>query len=504
MPRTGRSLHWTLLSLVRAAPFSFFTKTDSGVILNRFSQDMNIIDNHVPIAVMGIFHSISSILWDGALVCYGSYYMLAAIPLLGAVVYGIQLFYLRTSRQLRLLDLELKSPLFTHFTEMKEGLTTIRAFGWQRAFTREFIQALDAAQRPYYLLYMIQQWLGLCLALLVAAVAVLLVAFATQFRSQTSDSAIGIALINLIGLSTTLASLVMQWTDLETSIVSVARLKQLEADIEPEHSTLDTNPSAESWPDAGSVVYSNVSAAYDDNGPEVLHNVSLTIRPGEKIGICGRTGSGKSTLMSLLFRIIPVKSGTITLDDWDISNISHETIRSSIIVIPQSPYILSGSVKFDLAPNAAPISNSKQTVGATTKPITDDAMIASLIKVGLWPMIERRGGLQASISDIGLSQGQKQLLCLARAILRKGSSRLLILDEISSSVDKHTDELMQKIIAEESREHTVISVAHRLMSLQNCDRVVVMEKGRVVEQGLPGVLMRIEGGWWKQLCGAQT
>lgn len=500
MPITGRSLHWTLLSIVCAAPMSFFTNTDSGIILNRFSQDMNIIDSHVPTAIGGIFHSIASIMWDTALVCYGSYYMAACIPVLAAVVYCVQLFYLRTSRQLRLLDLELRSPLFTHFNEMKDGLATIRAFGWQESFYQKFIQALDASQRPYYLLYMIQQWLGLCLSLLVAAVAVILVAFATQFRSQTSDSAIGIALVNVIGLSTTLANLIRQWTNLETSIGSIARLKQLEASVKPESSTGQADEPSTDWPSAGAVTYNNVSAAYDETAPIILHNVNLSISPGEKIGVCGRTGSGKSTLISLLFRIIPVRSGTVKIDGQDIATISHDSVRGAIIAIPQSPYILSGSVRFNLAPDA----DSDDSSGTAHAMITDDQVITSLKTVGLWPIIERHGGLRVPIADVGLSQGQKQLLCLARAILRKDTSRLLVLDEISSSVDRHTDELMQSIIATEFEKHTVISVAHRLSSLKGCDRVIVMDEGRIVEQGVPDALLQKEDGCWKRLWDAQV
>jgi ATP-binding cassette subfamily C (CFTR/MRP) protein 1 len=461
---------------------------------------MNIIDNHVPIAVGGIFHSISSIMWDTALVCYGSYYMAACIPVLAAAVYLIQLFYLRTSRQLRILDLELKSPLFTHFNEMREGLATIRAFGWQESFYEGFIRALDASQRPYYLLYMIQQWLGLCLSLLVAVVAILLVTFATQFQHQTSAPALGIALVNVIGLSDTLANLITQWTNLETSIGSVARVKELEASVKSEISSDDVNSPLTTWPSVGAVTYDNVSAAYNEDSPAVLHNITLSVEPGEKIGVCGKTGSGKSTLISLLFRIIPVRSGVIKIDGLNISNIRHENVRSSIIAIPQSPYILSGSVRFNLVPDIAFADLSTTNTIMTT----DDDVVNSLKKVDLWSIVERHGGLHAPIGDLGLSQGQKQLLCLARAILRKNTSQLLVLDEVSSSVDRHTDELIQNVIATEFEMHTVISIAHRLSSLKDCDRVVVMDEGRIVEQGQPNILLQKEGGWWKRLWDAQS
>ncbi|KAI5243109.1 putative multidrug resistance protein, partial [Aureobasidium subglaciale] len=501
IPRSGLRLHWTLLTTITAAPLSYFAKTDAGIILNRFSQDMTIIDTSLPIALLQLSATVSEIIWQGALICYGAYYLVAFIPFIGAVLYAIQKFYLRTSRQLRLLDLEMKSPLFTHFSETQEGLVTIRAFQWQSSFYNSFLQKLDASQKPVYLLYMIQQWLGLTLALVVAAIAIALVAFATQFSHQTSGGQIGVALISVMGFSSSLAELISHWTTLETSIGAVARLKQLELEVQPEDlpSENDTPPS--SWPQAGAVAFESISAGYGPEKPLVLRDVSLSVRAGEKIGICGRTGSGKSTLIAVLFRLLPTRTGTVTIDNLNLSTIPRQKIRSSIIAIPQEPYILSGTVRFNAAPHCAPFSELDTETSSNV--ISDDAIIAALETVQLWSIIARRGGLSTPIKDLGLSQGQKQLFCLARAMLRKSEAKIMILDEATSSVDKLTDELMAKIIETEFRDHTVISVAHRLSSLVGCDRVVVMDEGRIVEIGEPGVLMGVEDGWWRKLWEAQ-
>ncbi|KAI4858041.1 putative multidrug resistance protein [Aureobasidium sp. EXF-8846] len=501
VPRSGLSLHWTLLSTITAAPLSYFAATDAGVILNRFSQDMTIVDGPLPIALLQLSGDASKIVWDVALICYGAYYLVAFIPFIGALLYAIQKFYLRTSRQLRLLDLEMKSPLFTHFSETQEGLATIRAFQWQSSFYEGFLHKLDASQTPNYMLYMIQQWLGLCLALTVAAVAVALVAFATQFENQSSGGQIGVALISIMGFSTSLAELISHWTSLETSIGAVARLKQLELEVKPEDLPSECNQPPPSWPSSGAISYEAVDAGYGDDKPRILHNISLSIRSGEKIGICGRTGSGKSTLIALIFRLLPMSAGVVAIDGVDLSTIPRQNTRESVIAIPQEPYILSGTVRFNAAPHFAAFSELDTEVSERVVP--DGAIIAALETVDLWGLISRRGGLDASIADLGLSHGQKQLFCLARALLRKDNAKVLILDEATSSVDKHTDELMRRVIETEFRSHTVISVAHRLSSLLGCDRVVVLDAGKIVEIGAPSALTESDG-WWRRLWEAQN
>ncbi|KAI5267437.1 putative multidrug resistance protein [Aureobasidium subglaciale] len=498
----GLRLHWTLLTTITAAPLSYFAKTDAGIILNRFSQDMTIIDTSLPIALLQLSATVSEIIWQGALICYGAYYLVAFIPFIGAVLYAIQKFYLRTSRQLRLLDLEMKSPLFTHFSETQEGLVTIRAFQWQSSFYNSFLQKLDASQKPVYLLYMIQQWLGLTLALVVAAIAIALVAFATQFSHQTSGGQIGVALISVMGFSSSLAELISHWTTLETSIGAVARLKQLELEVQPEDLPSENETPPSSWPQAGAVAFESISAGYGPEKPLVLRDVSLSVRAGEKMGICGRTGSGKSTLIAVLFRLLPTSTGTVTIDNINLSTIPRQKIRSSIIAIPQEPYILSGTVRFNVAPHCAPFSELDTKTSSNV--ISDHAIIAALETVQLWSIIARRGGLSIPIKDLGLSQGQKQLFCLARALLRKSEAKILILDEATSSVDEGTDELMARVIETEFRDHTVMSVAHRLSSLVGCDRVVVMDEGRIVEMGDPMQLMGLEDGWWRRLWEAQN
>lgn len=220
-------------------------------------------------------------------------------------------------------------------------------------------------------------------------------------------------------------------------------------------------------------------ATRDDEKP-ALSDVSFRAAPGQKVFICGRTGSGKSTLISLLLRLADVQAGKVCVDGVDISTISPEVVRRNITVIPQSPFFLPGPVRLNLAASGVQ---------------TDEAMVSALKKVGLWDLIASRGGLQATMSAIALSHGQQQLFCLATAMLRK--SKIVIMDEATSGVDEETETKMFDLIQEEFQDCTVISVAHRLKMAQGCDLVVVLSGGRCIETGEPRTLLEARGEFWQ-------
>lgn len=264
------------------------------------------------------------------------------------------------------------------------------------------------------------------------------------------------------------------------------------------------------------MTFNKVSAGYESSSENVLHDIDLKIKAGEKIGICGRTGSCKSTLVSLLFRLSCEHTGIITIDDQNLALLSREEIRGAIIMIPQEPCLLAGSIRFNIAPYTTKMTSggdseefeaseaSLDMNSSLSESVSDEAIIDALKRVCLWDQISEKGGLSTSIDSVGLSHGQRQLFCLARALLRKDTSRILVLDEATSSVDKDTDAVMRKVIEEEFKDHSVITVAHRLSSLSWCDRVVVLDKGRIVEIGDPADLIDVEGGWWKRLWDAQN
>ena len=482
-PSTAAKLHYVLLRTVMRAPQSFFDRTDRGKTLNRFSQDMTLIETALSVATLVTTSNALMVIAQAALISTGSTYMAITIPFLLLGLYFLQHIYLRTSRQLRYLDLEAKSPVFKHFTETLDGLSTIRAFGWERASKDSNTEQLDASQKPYYLLYCIQRWLNLVLDLIVSALAVVVIALAVSLRSSTSPGLLGIALNNIITFNMCLSQLVTSWTQLETSLGAIARVKTFEEQTAIEaRPGEDTEPPID-WPSRGKVEIRHVSASYDQERP-VLHDFTMAVEPGQKIGICGRTGSGKSTLLSVLLRLVDMDSGSIIIDGVDLAHLNRESIRERLIAVPQDAFIMNGSVRLNADP---------------TSIFTDTEIISALEKVQLWTLLSARGGLDCDLLQHPLSHGQQQLFCLSRAILRGHSSRVLVLDEATSNVDLETDRVIQRVIREEFAKHTILTVAHRLETIMDADRVAVLDGGRLIEYGEPKSLLAQEGSTFAAL-----
>ncbi|KAF4779309.1 hypothetical protein HER10_EVM0002693 [Colletotrichum scovillei] len=485
IPRSANHLHQTLLQAVLAAPLYFFTTTDSGVTLNRFSQDIALIDHRLPLSAWTAMYSFLTVLAETAIIATGSSYIAALIPPSFLALYLLQKYYLRTSRQLRHIDLEAKSPLFTHFSEVLAGLPTIRAFAWSPAMLRENHALLDASQRPYYLFFCVQRWLNVVLDLFIAGMAVVLVAFALYFTNATTMGAIGLAMVNIINFNQTLSDFIEMWTMLETSLGAIARLKYFVRYTPREDRDGEADEMPPAWPGSGKIEIENVTAAYSDETDPVVRNVSLTILPGQKVGICGRSGSGKSSLLLTLLRLLDLQpeegeegGGDLKIASHSLLTLPRSATRTSLTTLPQDPVVLPGTVRENLDPRGH----------------TPDAdLISALRKMKIWEPIEARGGLDAEMSATGLSAGQKQLFCLARAVLRTQSrgGGIVLLDEATSNVDHATDEEVRKVLSEEFGEAgvTVVEVAHRLEAIVGYDVVVVMHEGRVVEVGRPDELL---------------
>lgn len=474
IPLTSRSLHHYLLDAVLDAPYSYFTSTDSGVTLNRFSQDMAMIDANLAGNAYMTLTSVLQGVMEAGLIIAGSVYLTAAIPAVLAAIFAVQKVYLRTSRQLRYLDLETQAPLQTHFLESIEGLSTIRAFGWQEDTQNASWRLLDLSQRPYYLLRCIQVWLGLVLDLISAGLAILVVSIAVSLESKTNAGSIGVSLISILGFNTTLTNIVNSWTGMETSLGAVARVKNFVSSTELENSLVEEAlPPAQEWP-LGQIDFNSLAASYKVTSEPTLNGLDLHIRPGEKIGICGRTGSGKSSVISALFRMVQTTSGSLEIDGIDVRKVSTQTLASNIAAISQEPLLLPGSLRF----NVDPYGHAQ-----------DEEIILALTKVGLWETLhEREITLDGPLTQNSLSIGQQQLLGVARAILRK--TKILVLDEVTSSLDTQAENTVMDLIKNEFVGSTVIAVAHRVKTLLDFDRIVVLEGGRIAEIGTPAELLR--------------
>jgi ATP-binding cassette subfamily C (CFTR/MRP) protein 1 len=477
IPRSATHLHGKLLDTIENAPLYFFTSTDAGQIVNRFSQDLSVIDAELPIAALILANNFFMAILQAIFVCVSASYFSIVLPFVLFLMYMLQKFYLRTSRQIRLMDLESKAPLYSNFLETLNGLVTIRAFGWTKDMEKRNMAFLDASQRPFYLLFCIQRWLMLVIDLLVAALAVILVALIVQFRHSADAGFVGLALINIMSFNMTLSALIIHWTATETSLGAVSRIKSFVDGTRSENLPMESQDVPPEWPSEGSIILSGVSASYALDQQPALHNISLKIPAGHKIGVCGPSGSGKSSFIALLLHMLEINNGSVTIDGVDLSTIPRKVLRNR----------LKGTIRQNIDPLNLAENNS--------------AVKEALKKVGLWLIVADAGGLDVPMeAEDLLSHGQRQLFCLARAMLRP--SKILLIDEATASVDLQTDRLMQKIISDHFTDCTVIAVAHRLETIRNFDKVVVFENGRAVEYGEPDALLADEGSKFKVLWGS--
>lgn len=479
-PQSGSRLHQRLLHIVMSAPLSYFSKTDNGSTLNRFSQDIQLIDKQLPSALQTVLTQIFKLLMQVILLCMAEKWLTMSLPACMLLVYVVQKVYLRTSRQLRFLELESRAGVFLNFLECVEGLETIRSFGWSRTAIQDNIQSVDNSQRPEFLLLCLQRWLNLILDLLGAAVATSVITIAVAFHGHVSGGQVGIALNIMLVANTTLLKLVENWTMLETSLGAISRLKTLEKSTAVEGGRGWNSKTPENWPSRGHIVFKNITASYQ-SGAIALRNLSLNVAAGQKLVVCGRTGSGKSTLLLSLLRLLELQSGQIELDGVDISQVRLDILRRRCFVaVSQDPLLLPNeTLRFNLDPDAS---------------ISDDALVVALNKVGLWSHFFEGhtyfGGEPATVINIPgsdehpildqkvsifqeLSVGQRQLFALCRALVKVSSLRhsgvkpVVVLDEVTSFLDPVTESTIHRIVDEEftDRGHTVIIVAHRLGAL---------------------------------------
>ena len=477
VPKSSTTLHWRLLNTVLTSTLSWQSETDNGSILNRFSQDVTLISQNLPKSFLETCYLGTCVLVDIGIIASGSKYAAPIIPFYILVLWSIQYFYLRTSRQLRLLDLESVSPLYSHITESSNGIEHIRASHWQEAFIQQLIVRLDRSQKPYYYLFAIQRWLTLVLGLATFVIAVVLVSFALNFIESTSETALGLALLNLITFSSSVADFVDSWVDLETSLGAVSRIRNFTSNTPTEEDVDTYEPELlENWPETGTIEFESVKASYkplEDSNKRVLDDVSVTIPHGSKVAITGRTGSGKSSLLLMLLHFLQYE-GTVTIDGKDIRRVPRQTLRERLTTLTQDGVRLDGSVRTNLDPLET----------ATSEGSHDDAMMSVLRRVGLWSMIEAGGGLDANLLGLGLSHGQMQLLSLARAVFhqQRTKSKIVLVDEATSNVDLDTDKCMQEVMTESFAGCTVVIIAHRVHVIEGADKVLRMEGGRIVAE----------------------
>ncbi|KAJ6660365.1 hypothetical protein lerEdw1_017788 [Lerista edwardsae] len=477
--KAARVLHAALLENKLRTPQSFYDTTPIGRIINRFSKDIYVIDEVIPPTILmflgTLFNSVST-----TIVIMASTPLFAVVIIPLAILYFFaQRFYVATSRQLKRLESVSRSPVYSHFSETVTGTSVIRAYGREKAFIGMSDMKVNENQKSYYPGIVSNRWLGIRIEFVGNCVVFFAALFAVLGRHHLSPGLVGLSVSYALQVTMSLNWMVRMTSDLESNIVAVERVKEYaETETEAPWIIEDNRPS-EDWPTQGEVQFVNYSVRYRKGLDLVLKDISLNVKGGEKIGIVGRTGAGKSSMTLCLFRILEAAEGEINIDGQRISEIGLHDLRSKLTIIPQDPVLFSGTLRMNLDPF------NKYSEEETWK-----ALELSHLKkfVSSQPaMLE----FECSEGGENLSVGQRQLVCLARALLRK--TRILILDEATAAIDLETDDLIQMTIRTQFEDCTVLTIAHRLNTIMDYTRVLVLDKGTIAEFDTPSRLIASRG-----------
>ncbi|XP_011699214.1 PREDICTED: multidrug resistance-associated protein 1 isoform X2 [Wasmannia auropunctata] len=472
----ARQMHIVMLRAVMRAPLTFFDTTPIGRIISRFAKDVDVLDTSLPPQISDTIYCLFEVIATLVVISYSTPIFIAVILPIGAIYYFIQRFYVATSRQLKRLESVSRSPIYSHFSESVTGAQIIRAYGVQEQFIHESENRVDFNQVCYFPSIIANRWLAVRLEMVGNLIIFFSALFAVLGRDTMSSGLVGLSVSYALQITQTLNWLVRMTSDVETNIVAVERIKEYsETDQEAPWKNTEYTPSKE-WPKHGRVDFKDFKVRYREGLDLVLHGLTFSVLGGEKIGIVGRTGAGKSSLTLALFRIIEAAQGKILIDDVDISKLGLHDLRSRLTIIPQDPVLFSGTLRMNLDPFDC---------------YSDEEIWRALEHAHLKSFIENLpSALLHEVTEGGenLSVGQRQLICLARALLRK--TKVLILDEATAAVDLETDDLIQTTIRQEFKDCTVLTIAHRLNTILDSDRVIVLDKGLIVEYDSPEVLLR--------------
>mmetsp|Transcript_33899 Transcript_33899/g.102232 ORF Transcript_33899/g.102232 Transcript_33899/m.102232 type:complete len:726 (+) Transcript_33899:1367-3544(+) len=479
----GRTLHGRMLTSLLRAPMAFFTATPLGRIMNRVSKDTADIDRQLA--------SMSTIFVRGIIQIFGVFvvigmttpYTLAAFVPVFTVFYWTYRYFQYTNRELKRLDSVARSPIYSYFGQCLAGLATIRAFRATERVAQQSATRVDGQARFMLALVSSNRWLSIRLEVLggfmIMVTAVLLVIGANA--GAVNPSSVGLSLSYALQITGLLNMVVRLAALAENSFNSVERvLEYAEVESELVEAPFGAPLPPADWPARGHIKFEGVSMKYRPDLPPVLKSLDFEATPAQKIGIVGRTGAGKSSTFLTLFRIVEPCTGIIKIDDIDISRLSMFALRSKLSLIPQDPVLFVGTVRFNLDP-----------FGEYDEHVLWNALERAHLKDYVLSM---EGGLESLVVENGanFSVGQRQLICLARALVRRSS--ILVLDEATAAVDVATDALIQKTIREEFAHCTVLAIAHRLNTIIDSDRILVLDAGQKVEFGTPAELLSNDNG----------
>ncbi|KAK7532705.1 ATP-dependent bile acid permease-like protein [Phyllosticta citricarpa] len=531
----SRRIHDRLVQSVMHAKFRFFDQTPLGQLMNRFSKDIESIDQEIAPVAIGVVHCLASIITVVVLISVIIPAFLLAGIFITALFFLIGMFYINSSRDLKRLESVQRSPLYQQFGETLSGMTTIRAYGDERRFIRENLGRINTHNRPFIYLWAANRWLAFRVDVIGSMVSFFAGVFVIMSIGKLDAGAAGLAMTYAVTFTDNVLWFVRLYAANEQNMNSVERIKEyLDVDQEAPPVIEENRPPA-NWPSKGAVEFIGYSTRYRQDFDFVLKRITFKILPGEKVGVVGRTGAGKSSLALALFRALEAEEGKILVDDVDIGLIGLQDLRENIVMVPQDPTLFSGTIRSNLDPfdlftdeeiftalRRVQLVGSATTSANTTRPPSPSGSTNKLDVPKGSPARGKNGNssiaatpassttdllpdnknmflnLSSVVAESGtnLSQGQRQLLCLARALLK--APKVLLMDEATASIDYGTDAKIQETIRE--IRNTTITIAHRLQTIIDYDKVLVLDRGEVVEYGDPWDLVRQKKGVFRGMC----
>ena len=496
------------MTRVLRAPMAFFDTTPLGRITNRFSKDIDSMDNSLTDAMRMYFITLGMIISVFALIITFFYYFAIALGPLFLLFLFASSYYRASAREMKRHEAVLRSTVFARFSESISGVASIRAYSMQNYFTNRMREAIDQMDSAYFLTFANQRWLSTRLDaignLLVFTVGILVV----TSRFNVSPSIAGLVLSYILAIVQMIQFTVRQLAEVENNMNATERVHYYGTQLE-EEAPLKLNDVPANWPEKGAISFEDVEMRYRPELPLVLQGLDFQVRGGERIGIVGRTGAGKSSIMSTLFRLTELSGGRILIDDIDIATVGLQDLRSRLAIIPQDPTLFRGTIRSNLDPfnEHADLElwsalRQADLVGEEIPHSSSPAQArpGTAETAGTTASAPSRIHLDSTVEDEGLnfSLGQRQLMALARALVR--NSQIIVCDEATSSVDFETDEKIQRTMRTGFAGKTLLCIAHRLKTIIHYDRICVMDKGRIAELDSPIKLFEREGGIFRGMC----
>ncbi|KAF2769287.1 putative ABC transporter [Teratosphaeria nubilosa] len=487
--RASKVMLQRAIKRVLRAPMGFFDTTPLGRITNRFSKDVDTMDNNLSDSIRMFFITMAMIISVFILIIAYFYYFVVALAPLTCLFVLAAGYYRASAREIKRHEAVLRSVVFSKFGEAVTGISTIRAYGLQEQFQRSVSTAVDDMDGAYFLTFSNQRWLSTRLDaignLLVFVVGILIV----TSRFSINPSTGGLVMSYILTIVQMIQFTVRQLAEVENNMNSTERLHYYGTQLE-EEAPLHLGDVRPSWPEKGEIVFENVQMRYREGLPLVLKGLSMHVQGGERIGVVGRTGAGKSSIMSTVFRLVELSGGSITIDGVNIATVGLHDLRSRLAIIPQDPTLFRGTIRSNLDPFDE----------HTDLELWNALRQADL--VGAEQELGDEGGrihLDTAVEDEGLnfSLGQRQLLALARALVR--GSQIIVCDEATSSVDFETDQKIQRTIVRGFKGKTLLCIAHRLKTIIGYDRILVMDQGNVAELDSP-INLYHQGGIFRSMC----